>query len=299
MSFYSYNVDGISNIINDRKVMEHVMKYSFVGLYETWCENISEIENIMKGYTCFGLPAKRRSKHGRASGGIAVYITDKLLNSIDRLHCEYDLAVIVRLKGEVQGLLCNMIIIFAYIPPFGSVYYEDSEENGMDNLRNEINRLSSLYPSDSILVMGDLNSRIGTKQDYIEDNVENVSSMEWYTVDKFKMQRKSRDKEVNMYGKSLLEMCVENDMHVLNGRCGDDVEGNFTFINQNGCSCIDYVVCSRDLFEHVTQFAVQKCERSCHFPVICTLTFKQNKEKQPITNVRLKKPVKYRWSQEN
>ena len=66
-------------------------------------------------------------------------------------------------------------------------------------------------------------------------------------------------------------MCVENDIHVLNGRHGLDKEGNFTFINNNGCSCIDYMVCSTSLFKLVTDFYVKDFGVSAHLPLVCQI----------------------------
>jgi len=146
--------------------------------------------------------------------------------------------------------------------------------------------------------MGDLNSRIGVKQDYIEDSVDNIPDMDWYVADKFCTPRNTRDKETNTYGKSLLELCIENNMHVLNGRCGDDTEGQFTFINERGCSCIDYVICSSDMFNWIKDFSVDTCDTSCHFPVLCS--FKLDKQSRSSTGntEQFDTAVKYKWSPE-
>ena len=87
----------------------------------------------------------------------------------------------------------NVIMICAYIPPIGSIYYSDEDENGMELLRSKINEKSAQYPEDKIFVMGDLNSRIGQKQDFINDSVNDIPNMVWYIADDFNMQRKSKD----------------------------------------------------------------------------------------------------------
>ena len=51
--------------------------YDIVAIYETWCENVRDIEcveNKLPGYKCYIKPAIRVHKHGRPSGGTAVYV---------------------------------------------------------------------------------------------------------------------------------------------------------------------------------------------------------------------------------
>ena len=51
--------------------------------------------------------------------------------------------------------------------------------------------IMSDYPNANILIMGDLNARIGTKQDYIDDSSKHISCMDWYVSDNFGIPRKS------------------------------------------------------------------------------------------------------------
>ena len=52
----------------------------------------------------------------------------------------------------------------------------------------------------SLLVFGDLNARTGKELDYIiDDNVEWISGLEWYTASDFLRRRKSKDNHVNMW----------------------------------------------------------------------------------------------------
>ena len=44
-------------------------------------------------------------------------------------------------------------------------------------------------------------------------------------------------------------MCCENDIHMLNGRLYDDVDGNITCISNEGKRFVDYVIASTCLFD--------------------------------------------------
>ena len=101
----------------------------------------------------------------------------------------------------------------------------------------------------SLLVFGDLNARTGKELDYIiDENVEWISGLEWYTASDFSRRRKSKDNHVNIFGRTLLNLCEELDVHIVNGRCGYDC-GNYTFISNQGKSLIDYVLASPSLFK--------------------------------------------------
>ena len=45
------------------------------------------------------------------------------------------------------------------------------------------------------------------------------------------INRKSKDDIVNNFGRSLLSMCRELDVHTLNGRNGKDLNGEFTYLS--------------------------------------------------------------------
>ena len=53
-----------------------------------------------------------------------------------------------------------------YCQPEGSPVYKE-QENGIEILFNEILHVQCAYPSHKILIIGDLNARIGQNQDFI------------------------------------------------------------------------------------------------------------------------------------
>ena len=73
--------------------------------------------------------------------------------------------------------------------------------------------------------------------------------------------RKSCDKTVSQNGKDLLNFCDVYSVAVMNGRCGSDINGSFTYISTQGCSLINCALCSPDLLPFVLALMLKR-ERS-------------------------------------
>jgi len=59
-------------------------------------------------------------------------------------------------------------------------------------------------------------------------------------------------------------MCKTYDLYITNGRFG---AGDFTFINQNGASVIDFFIVSKHLLTNTISFQVLSATESCHLPI--------------------------------
>ena len=77
----------------------------------------------------------------------------------------------------------------------------------------------------------------------------------------------SRDEIANNFGRSLLSLCPELDVHTLNGRNGKDLNDEFTYLSRAGASVIDYIIASTDIFENFFKLEVQNLDFSDHFPL--------------------------------
>ena len=110
------------------------------------------------------------------------------------------------LLGTTNGL----ILIAIYLPPENSPRYEDHESE-IELLENLIIDLKRDFSDYSILIIGDLNARTGTMQDYIlDDTVKFINDIDqWYTSSDFSVPRNSKDNIVNSFGLSLIDLCCE------------------------------------------------------------------------------------------
>ena len=105
-------------------------------------------------------------------------------------------------------------------------------------------------------ILGDLNARCGQKLDYSADcsmfDQEHSGNFHCDLPYKFSM-----DTVVNTSGTKLIEICLCSDLKLVNGRIGDDAGiSSYTFMSPNGCSVIDYAICSYELFPFISDFIV-------------------------------------------
>jgi hypothetical protein len=70
-----------------------------------------------------------------------------------------------------------------------------------------------------------------------------------YESDCFDLHRNNKDNSrYNNFGKYLVELCCTYNIHIVNGRCGNDKVGNFTCVANDGLSVVDYHIASTELF---------------------------------------------------
>ena len=93
------------------------------------------------------------------------------------------------------------------------------------------------------IVAGDFNCRVAERPDYVENENEFINDLlpDGYVSDDI-LPRKSQDKTVNEYGRSLLEFYKASGLRILNGILGvDGSVGKYTCTNVQCSSVIDMV----------------------------------------------------------
>ena len=116
--------------------------------------------------------------------------------------------------------------------------------NFFDCLSNE---LSIKMSKGSVALCGDFNARTADKDliDYTDNP--NVSYLN-------KIPRKSNDQKTNDYGYKLLDICLQNNIAILNGRdllCATNGTHDYTCYNHNGRSTVDYLIADAKTTEHI------------------------------------------------
>ena len=83
---------------------------------------------------------------------------------------------------------------------------------------------------------------------------------------------------INENGKALINLCIRNNVIIINGRTGSDREkGDVTFNCRNGSSTIDYCITSPGFIPHIQDFQVDIFDPNLsdkHSPIILTLNTK-------------------------
>ena len=248
---------------------------------ETKAKKGVEIDN----FTSFDLDIKTKPRSYPYPGihDLTVYIDNKLAINCSQLK-DPDFSC----NSVIWILVTDTFVLGAlYLPHEGSKhFYEDL----FDDLTADIFivREKNL----PIMLMGDFNSRTGTKNDImLLDQNEYLNTYKFPNIinmlnnSKTPLERKSLDTKTNNNGKSLITMCQTVETCIVNGRVGPDKDlGKFTFDNS---STIDYAICTPDLFPYITDFRVDIFDpllSDKHSPICITVNIVKDKNQPSNSN---------------
>ncbi|XP_059217473.1 uncharacterized protein LOC131994683 [Stomoxys calcitrans] len=147
-----------------------------------------------------------------------------------------------------------------------------------------VKRIIEEDPCKDVIMIGDMNIRIGSSQ-------QEIVSLFRESFSAGMKIRKSMDKEINSKGRTYLEFCNDNNLVILNGQTKGDEDGNFTFVSTVGESVNDICAMSSSLLQYVDNFAVEENIWSDHLPISLKMKFNIN---GTVTN-RLKLLPKLSW----
>ena len=273
-------MQGLKKFEDDDNFLNYCRKYEIIAMYETWQRNINDFSSFLEGYINFDClrPSKRTAQRG--SGGVTVFVKDLLVNKniIKRICDEMTECIVLLLNGDFFEVINDIILIFTYVAPERSPIYSPENDDGIVILNEKLTNIKSSYPNAEIILAGDLNARTKDFLDYIPyDDLDFIFGETDYPGDTLSLDRNSKDANTyNKFGLSLIDLCCEHDIHMLNGHISDDVEGNFTCISNEGRSLVDYIIASSSLFDKFSYFCIDTHDFSDHFPVTCTLRLQQS-----------------------
>ena len=90
-----------------------------------------------------------------------------------------------------------------------------------------------------------------------------------YISDENSSERHNLDnRDVNKYGREVLEFCKATSVRIVNGRSKNDEVGNFICIMERSSSVIDYVMVNNDMLNDVNDFRVGERTKSIHIPLL-------------------------------
>lgn len=196
-------------------------------------------------------PKHKKAPHG--SGGIAVLLRHNIRKGIKIHQSKGNDYVWLNLNKGFFGFTEDLHICIAYIPPADSTYSKSLKQDILDRIESDINRLKT---QGNILLMGDLNGRVGRVLDFIPADSDKHLPLDNYTLDSIIPSRNSQDTTVDDRGKHIIDMCIKSQMRILNGRKIGDSMGYFTSHQYNGSSVVDYAICSEALLTDISYFKV-------------------------------------------
>ena len=151
-------------------------------------------------------------------------------------------------KVDKELLGYEFILGAIYVPHEASVYFD---QDCFDDLSSDLITLSSKQDI-PICIAGDFNARTGKLNDFLvsdDDKFDNSfhmhlkESIDMLNDLNIPLRRTNMDSKINNNGYKLLELCINFDLRILNGRVGQDInKGKFTCVSESGNSVIDYII---------------------------------------------------------
>ena len=293
----------MSSKCQDSKFKQLLLNYDIIGLLETWLPDVNDCDNMLPGYKAFSTAARRIGKRGRCSGGVKVFVRENILKYIDYLDSPFPFGVTLKIDRALFGK--DVIFMIVYLPPENSKAYTVNEPNGMWVLEEEIALLRNKFPNFEFVVSGDMNARTKDEPDYIlDDNVRHLPLEQFYTPSFFQTPRLSKDLhgDINMHGQHLLlQICKEQDSHILNGRTEGDVCGELTCFTHSGSSIVDYTLASSSLFQLFTRFEILPVDDYTHLPQAFTMNSfpVDNTSNEDRDKLASHPRLRFRWTEES
>lgn len=157
----SLNVQGLAKYVGDVHFQQYFNQYDIIGLCETWGDSHDAFSNLLDGYVILNEIRPKKRGAFRNSGGISVLIKEVFIqnNFIQRIFADLSECIVLLLDGQNFVTQNDIILIFTYIAPERSSFYDDPTTNGIELLAEKFLLILSEYPNADLLLAGDLNAR--------------------------------------------------------------------------------------------------------------------------------------------
>ena len=265
----------IGNKANDPDFVKIIKDHSIICLQETG------FDICIPGYTSY---SDLRTS-GR-NGGVTTLVKSSLGTICSRVKIKLDdhdmrsmNIVVIRYKSYLkQGE--DTFIVNTYIPPANSKRKGNSTDSDT-NFEILHSIIRDYEDKGSVVVVGDLNARIGNCQDLpTNDNSGDFLDLPLSLNNEVGIPfgcpvstlRNSQDTGTNSHKQRLLDIINNNSLLILNGRTIGDSSGRYTCFKWNGNSVVDYFICNNSVLPYVDSLSVKAHTlNSDHNPLVLTL----------------------------
>ena len=218
-------------------------------LIETWKTNEKrKITDANSGYMEFNVCRPSVKSARRGSGGITVLLRKQLSDYLCFVKSHENGIVWFKVIQQSYDQ-CDIYLCYIYIPPKDSFRNVVTDEDLFDLLYTDVIKYNAIG---KVIIYGDMNARCGNLSDYIDYNFNDRDDLDdiLFTREEHDVkQRTSEDKKINHYGKRLIDLCIANNLLIVNGRSVSDPTGSCTCYTYNGSSVVDYMLCNKDLID--------------------------------------------------
>ncbi len=216
----------------------------------------------LDGYTCTSLarpPLRDTAITNR--GGIAAYIKTELATDIKVWKTAPDSSYMWLTLQTRNDAVADLYICVVYVAPTSSTIYKQPNAltDPLTRLYADIAEVQNL--GGHVLLAGDFNARTGEEIDYVrcEDLADVLQAPQLLGEDlpDYIQPRHNCDKsKVQGWGRQLLDMCIDTNLLILNGRVAGDEHGQLTCLANGGGSLVDYFIASPALLAQVEDLHV-------------------------------------------
>ena len=238
LKIFYVNINGWSSQkIQHSDVIADIDNADIICLTETHLRNEEEFP-VIENYDAFHSLVNRNNYIGRNIKGVSIYFKDNLHNTnIEELINEKGNLMILKITNSEWTQIDELFLLICYKEDRESKYKTD---NYFENIQQHIIDQKMRH----IILIGDLNGRIGT----MNDN----GSLKL-------IPRKSDDLAINGPGKEIIKFCNETSLIITNGRLEN---GNCTYFtlykNEIKKSVIDYLILSESMFNSISDFKISE-----------------------------------------
>ena len=254
LKFCSWNICGLTEAnLYDDILGEFFKSFDFIFLTETCAYDIVNYNidgSVFLNYSRHQMHHNAR----RNSGGIGIFIRNDIVDGVETKKTIDDVIVWIKLKHGFFGLPSDIYIVAVYIVPENSTH---ARHDPFGLLQNDIACIPSGWSQ--ILLCGDYNAHTSVESDFMvninegsdgeltdylckinsERSAKISAMMEKNPLERFSQGRKN----VDNFGKLLLELCKAAGMLILNGRLSADRGiGRCTRMADNSASVVDYII---------------------------------------------------------
>ena len=298
------------NNVNSKTFGEKLCSADFLEKVKD-CYIVSLVETHASGQELFipdfGKPFQLiRGKKGKKTfGGIAVFVRQELLENkgVTLVESKNHNILWIRIKYGRGG--------FLYI---GTVYLSPTNKRNkalsecfINDLESDIEKYSS---TGAVMLLGDFNARTASADDFTnlsdndicyEQGIEEDTERDLDFAERDEMfqftKRNSEAQKLCKRGRELLACCKNLEMCILNGRTPGDIFGKITCFRWNGCSVVDYAICSRGILNAVSFFKVDDpiIWLSDHSPIKLELNLRMEIQTKKQEDDLEKIPLQYKW----
>ena len=192
-------------------------------------------------YVWYGFNRKGlHQKAPKGSGGVGFFVRRNILQQFKVHIADRSTEGILALMFTHKTSQLTICVTTGYLPPENSPWGRDAEFF-YSNLLTLIYNLEC----DNFILCGDLNSRIGSLHDYVE-NVDDIPP------------RIVIDNHVNQHGRCLVDFLHKSKMCIINGRL-NPTNNDYTSTSSRGTSVVDYIIVPQNTLSHFKNFNVKSC----------------------------------------